>query len=274
MKSNELKNLAHQYYSDDFDVYKDFVIRAEMVLNRLKEINVKSVLDIGCGNCYPTKLLLKEGFEVKGFDFSEEMIKNGKVVLKEAGYDPSLISVGDLDNRDTLPQEKFDSSIMLGAFSVVKDEHKVMDNVNYMLKPNGKAFIELRNALFGLFSFNKYSQSFFLNDLIGEQELPGDIRQEIEEFYSKRCFEEKRTEDILFPSKPRLHNPLTVEKELFEPHGFKVDKILFYHYHVMPPIFEDKYPDVFRKLSYNLEKPEDWKGYFMASAYVVEATKT
>jgi hypothetical protein len=53
----------------------------------------------------------------------------------------------------------------------------------------------------------------------------------------------------------------------------KVDKIHFYHYHSLPPVFEKKYPKFFRKSSQMLEKPDSWKGYFLSSAFVVEASK-
>jgi hypothetical protein len=66
---------------------------------------------------------------------------------------------------------------------------------------------------------------------------------------------------------------LTIEDEIFKPNGFSVNKIHFYHYHALPPIFENKYPGLFQELSLRLEKPNDWKGYLMASAYVVEAIK-
>ena len=61
------------------------------------------------------------------------------------------------------------------------------------------------------------------------------------------------------------------EKEIFNPVGFHVDRIHFYHYHALPPIFEKKNPELFRELSLKMEKPDDWRGYFMASAFVVEA---
>ena len=53
----------------------------------------------------------------------------------------------------------------------------------------------------------------------------------------------------------------------------KIDKIHFYHFHAMPPIFEKKYPELFRKLSKKLEKSNSWKGYFLSSAFVVEECK-
>jgi hypothetical protein len=41
----------------------------------------------------------------------------------------------------------------------------------------------------------------------------------------------------------------------------------------MPPNFQNKYPELFIKLSKKLEKSDNWKGYFLSSAFVVEASK-
>jgi len=71
----------------------------------------------------------------------------------------------------------------------------------------------------------------------------------------------------------KFRNPLSIENELFEPCNFSLVDIHFYHYHALPPIFENKYPKLFRDMSLKMEKPNDWKGYLMASAYVIEAKK-
>ena len=39
------------------------------------------------------------------------------------------------------------------------------------------------------------------------------------------------------------------------------------------PIFEQKNPKLFRELSFKMENTNNWKGYLMASAYVIEAKK-
>jgi hypothetical protein len=49
----------------------------------------------------------------------------------------------------------------------------------------------------------------------------------------------------------------------------KIDKI--HYYHSMPPIFEKKYPKIFKHTSIKLEKLNNWKGLFLCSAFVVEA---
>ena len=62
---------------------------------------------------------------------------------------------------------------------------------------------------------------------------------------------------------------INIENDLFTPNGMKIDKI--HYYHSMPPIFEKKYPKIFKHTSIKLEKLNNWKGLFLCSAFVVEA---
>jgi hypothetical protein len=66
----------------------------------------------------------------------------------------------------------------------------------------------------------------------------------------------------------RLHNPIVARKQFAEA-GFKDVRVLFYHYHCLPPQFEAMAPEFFRKTSLRMEDPEDWRGHFMASAFVL-----
>ena len=51
-------------------------------------------------------------------------------------------------------------------------------------------------------------------------------------------------------------------------------KLLWYHYHPAMPYLEEKIPEIFRKESIRLEhEPSDWRGFFLCSAFVVEAVK-
>jgi hypothetical protein len=60
-----------------------------------------------------------------------------------------------------------------------------------------------------------------------------------------------------------------VFREQFAAVGFRDVRVLFYHYHCLPPLCERSAPDLFRRRSLAMENPEDWRGYFMASAFVV-----
>ena len=69
------------------------------------------------------------------------------------------------------------------------------------------------------------------------------------------------------------HNPITIEKTILKKIGLKCNGIYFYHFHVLPPLFEKYNKNLYRKLSYKNEKPENWKGYFLASAFVLDCEK-
>lgn len=265
-------------YQKGYDQYPANLIRIKFIIERLRKNNVKTILDAGCGTCGPMIKLLKEGFDVKGFDFSRDMVEEGKKELEKAGYDPELIHFADLEDGAGLSREKFDAILALGVFPHIVDEKKALLNTGKLLNPNGLVFIEFRNDLFSAYTLNKYSLDFFLNRVIDLNTFPQRLRDEVVDFYSERFKVDKpikerggkiRYEDIL----AKFRNPLSIENELFEPCDFFIVDIHFYHYHALPPIFENKYPKLFRELSLKMERPNDWKGYLMASAFVIEARK-
>jgi len=267
-----------QMYKEEYKEYPANLIRLNFIIERLKQNKVKTVLDAGCGTCGTMIRLLKEGFKVTGFDFSEEMVKEGRKELEKAGYDPNLIFHSDLEEDTTLSQEKFDAIIALGVFPHILNEKEAISNMRGMLSKHGLVFIEFRNDLFASYTLNKYSLDFFLNRVIELSSLPDDIAEEVINFYSERLKvdkpDRKEKGKICYTNiLAKFHNPLNIEEELFIPTGFSIVKIHFYHYHALPPIFENRYPELFRKLSLKMEKPNDWRGYLMASAYVVEARK-
>jgi len=266
-------------YQKDYAQYPANLIRINCVVERLKKNNIRFVLDAGCGTCGPMIRLIKEGFGVKGFDFSRKMIKKGKAELKKAGYDEDLIYCADLEDKSSLSAEKFDAAIALGVFPHIQDETKALSNIREALKPGGLVFIEFRNDLFAAYTMNRYSLDFFLNRVIDLKSLPRDIRDEVIGFYSERLklgrLVKKEKKKIAYTDiLAKFRNPLTIDSELFKPRGFSIADIHFYHYHALPPVFAERYPELFRRLSLKMERPNDWKGYLMASAYVVEAKRT
>lgn len=80
-------------YKEGYEKYPANAIRIDMVIDRLKKNNVKTILDSGCGTCGPMIRLLKEGFDVKGF---VEKLKAAGLFAKNtrAGADEEKISKG------------------------------------------------------------------------------------------------------------------------------------------------------------------------------------
>jgi len=257
-------------YEKDYIPYPANAIRLDLVLKRLEELKTKTVLDAGCGTCGPMIRLLQNGLDCKGFDYSEEMVFHGKKELEKNGFDPNLIFVGDLEKGIKLENEKFDSVLALGVFPHIPDELKALNNMNKLLNENGKVFIEFRNDLFSTFTFNVYTVEFYLKRVLDFESIPKNLKNKVSNFFKEVC---KTTNQDTPKYFTKFNNPLTISKDLFKPAGFKIDDMSFYHYHALPPIFETIEPKIFKELSLKMENPHDWRGYLMASAFVIEASK-
>ncbi|MEM3062084.1 MAG: class I SAM-dependent methyltransferase [Nitrososphaerota archaeon] len=118
-----------QMYEENYDKYPANLIRLKLLIKKLKETNTKTILDVGCGTCIPMIRLLREGFDVRGCDFSAKMIKIGKNELIKEQFDPNLISQADIEDDASLPNGKFDSILALGVFPHLVDESKALQNL-------------------------------------------------------------------------------------------------------------------------------------------------
>ena len=66
----------------------------------------------------------------------------------------------------------------------------------------------------------------------------------------------------------RTHNPFSLIQIAREV-GLSDVRVLFYHFHALPPMLESALPELFKQESLAMENPEDWRGYFMASAFIL-----
>lgn len=70
----------------------------------------------------------------------------------------------------------------------------------------------------------------------------------------------------------RTHNPFVLREQMAAA-GFRDVKVLFYHFHALPPMLERLLPETFRAQSMAMENPHDWRGYFMASAFLLSGQR-
>lgn len=283
------KERVRQYYNQESSVYLDFykktwaeypeqAIRLNFIVKILKQKKISNIYDVGCGTGGPMIKMLNNNIKAEGGDFADQMVEQGKKEIAQAGYNPKLISRIDLEDKKTLPKKKFNSVLALGVFPHLLNQRRGLKNINYLLKKGGSAFISFRNDLFALSTLNEYSLDLFLNRLFNLKVFPKKIQREVLKFYSQRLKTtvsiKKEHGRVLYTSiMARFHNPLTLADELFRPCGFAITAIHFYHYHALPPFFQSKYKKIYDRASLRMEKTNDWKGYFLASAFVVEAKK-
>jgi len=149
------------------------------------------------------------------------------------------------------------------------------------VREGGLVALEARNQFFALFTLNRYSYEFFARELIRADDFlaeAGDRRDEAETLlddlrgHFRMDVPPVRTGKDGEPGYDevisRTHNPFVLRRK-FERAGFEDVRVLFYHYHGLPPVVGEKTPDLFIQRSVALEDPDDWRGYFMASAFIL-----
>jgi len=274
---NQVASEYDRHYAEDIDGYPNNRIRREIVVDRLVEAEVDTVLDVGCGDGSVMLSLLEEGLDVVGFDFAENMVSEAKGKLEANDFDPDRVSHGDI--REELPRdEDFDAVIALGVFPHLPNTEGNLEGIRETLADGGVTLIEFRNDLFDVFTLNKYSYEFYANELLAEVDLPTEaataLDQRLRDAFNVTPAEteaqgdqddELSYDDIYAP----FSNPFIVEEQ-FESLGYTDLDMHFYHYHGMLPEFEAEYPEAFHEASLEFEDPNDWRGYLMASAFVIE----
>lgn len=268
---------------DTSAVYPANYFRLQILLNSFVQKNVKRVIEVGVGEGTPLMTLSKAGIDVHGFDISENMVEQAKKSAAKAGITENNIFLGDIQDPNTyihaVKDGQFDGLMAMGVMPHVENDDMVLHNMSSLVKKGGTVFIEFRNTLFSLFSLNRYTSDFIVNDLLSGV----DVR--LRDLVSEELEDRLRTDqpplrDKLDDGSPgydailsKFHNPLLIES-FFKKHGFTDIKLHWYHYHPTMPYLSGIDKELFRSEAIKMEhESSGWKGYFLCSAFVVEATK-
>jgi len=258
----------------------------------LKENKVKDVLDAGCGPASFLREIFKDGFNLWGFDLTPEMVTEGRRIFEKNNFPPENIWQGSILDKQAFIQPEcapklYDATVCAGVLPHIPEdkEDEVFLNLYNSVKSGGLVALEARNQLFSLFTMNRYTYQFMVDELIrpkawiekneGKQQLMKNAIEEMEQHFRmdlppirKGKKDEPGYDEVL----SRTHNPIVL-KQKFEDLGFQKVQLLFYHFHCLPPMFSNKEKSVFIAESLAMENPTDWRGHFMASAFFVVGVK-
>ena len=222
------------------------------------------------------------------------MIAQAQEVMSALGVSPDRLWCGNVLDQQSFesPHEGFipyDCALCIGVLPHIPEgkERALIENMSAVVRPGGLILIEGRNQLFSLFTINRYSHDFFMERLIRPNELVPEAPEEKLALQDQLASLKTMFRTDLPPirkghkDKPgydeivsRMHNPILFAKQV-EAAGFGDVRTLFYHFHCLPPMFGPGVPKLFRKSSLAMEQyPQDWRGYFMASAFIIAAIKT
>ena len=243
------------------------------ILNVLHEQGARRMVEIGVGQGRAIPIYTAAGIDLYGVDNNPEMVEGSASVAADMGLPADRISWGDIEDSVSLSvirgQGPFDALLAMGVLPHVDHEKVALENMRHLIKPGGSVFVECRNKLFSLVTFNRFTYEFIMDDLLAG--VSGEVKNAAGEFLKTRV-------DVDMPPKPvgheaKYHNPLDIH-EVFEAAGFVDVKVRPFHYHAAMPRFEKELGAAFRTESIALEnEPSDWRGLFLCSAFVVEARR-
>jgi len=276
-RNNEVKEYSDMYKKLDFnDISYPANVKREMIfIELLNKHKPKKIIDAGCGAGMPLVNIKKRGFDIIGYDKAENMVLEAKENLKNNKLSPDLVFYDDFENPKEVKNNSADCILGMGAFYYSKNVNQTLLNQKRILKENGRLIFSLRNRLFDLITLNNYTKNF-LDELYEvdklKEEWKDDYNDLTKNFTDRNKIRHKKNidEEGVYSHIP--HNPLTITDEMAAL-GLSVEGIYFYHFHALPPVFEALDKKYFREISWEIENPLDWRGYFMASTFIVDCKK-
>jgi len=242
--------------------------------------NEISGIDFGCGGGAILLRLLDNGIDAYGIEKHEELFGEAEKRLLEHTYSSDRLLRGGVEKLGDLDAQSFDIFLAMGVFQYLTPQEReaLLNSVHRILRDNGHMICSFQNALFDLFTFNKYTLDFYENKLIGtlgiDSSTIGDILEDLKSlitFPDKPDYRPSRARDNIYV---KTDNPLTIQDEL-KACGFELVEKYFYTFHFVPTLLEDKYKEALKGLrgEFEVRRSTDWCGYFMAGAFLVDCVK-
>ncbi len=231
-----------------------------------------SLVEVGVGMGRAIPLFTGNGLTFAGFDRDATCVESSKKELLEAGQDPDRILHADLEDPQSyaaLPGAgEFDVLIAMGVLPHVTSVRRGLLNAMTLVRPGGHLFIEFRNALFSLVTFNRYTEEFI------SERLLGNASTEVGEAVTAQLQQRLNLEIPSGAIHPEaFHVPFEVA-EIAGELGLKDPRIIPFHFHAGMPAIEREVPQAYRLDSVALEDDASgWKGLFLASAFLLHAQR-
>lgn len=277
-------------YADQYDPEKLWTneeypanfFRLNLVKRLLQEAGSTSVYELGCGDATPLGRISELGIRVAGNDLSPEMIKFARTNLEAVGLSGDQVTLLDAEDPNALGDEQakrglFDSVMALGVIPHIRDDAAFVASMDAFLRPGGQLLLQFRNSLFSMFTFNRLTKEFILDELLAP--VDAQIKKVVAADLDSRLAVDKPpirtrpTGDGYDEILSRFHNPFELA-EVVKAAGYSDIRFHWYNYHPAYPMIANGIDArEYRQAQMDLEGDTSWRGMFLCSAGLIEATK-
>lgn len=265
-EAQELADLSHGYPANHF--------AWRIALESAQRNSATSLVEVGVGSGNGVAHVLAAGLSFAGVDHDEASVEATRRALADLGGDASDVIVADAEDAASLQRlpgaGSFDSLMALGILPHARDREGTIRNMAALIRPGGEMFVEFRNSLFSLVTFNRFTRDFIADDLLAD--VPAATRDRVSTFVTDRV----DTDRPPLPSsghEARYDNPFVVPDWLS---GLGYDDVSIhpFHFHAAMPMLEGADPQAFRDESLALEDDTSgWRGLFLCSVFLARIVK-
>jgi len=256
--------------------------RLQLVQRLLSEAGATSLYELGIGDGTPLARIAAQGIRVAGNDVSPEMIRVARENFARQGLDTESIQLVDIEDPRGMSAEHarvgtVDAVMALGVIPHVRDDHDFVSHMDGFLKPGGTLLLQFRNSMFSMFTFNRLTKEFILDDLL--KDVPQTIKDVVAADLDARLAVDKPpmrtrpTGDGYDEILARFHNPFELA-DVVTSFGYQDLRFHWYNYHPTYPMLAGQIDArEYREAQMNLEHEGTWRGMFLCSAGLIEAVK-
>ncbi len=277
-------------YADQYDETKIWTneeypanyFRLKLVRRILADGGVTSLYEHGVGDATPLVTIAGDGIRVAGNDVSPEMVKFARANMAKHGLDPEAINLLDVQSHASIDIERekagsFDAVMALGVIPHVEDDRWFVASMDKFLEPGGRLLLQFRNSMFSMFTFNRLTKEFVMDELLPE--VPESVRKIVSADLDQRLAVDKPpkrtrpTGDGYDEILSKFHSPFELS-EIVKSFGYKDLQFHWYNYHPAYPMLAGSIdPKVYRQAQMDLEGDTSWRGMFLCSAGLIQAVK-
>ncbi len=262
-----LANLDHGYPANHF--------AWRIALDSARTRGARSLVEVGVGSGNGVAHVIDAGLTFAGVDNDAASVETTRGVLGDLGGDPAGVILADAEDAASLQRVpgagNFDSLMALGIMPHARDREGTIRNMAALVRPGGELFVEFRNSLFSMVTFNRFTRDFIVDDLLADVSTA--IRDRVGALVAGRV----DTDRPPLPSsghEARYDNPFVIP-EWLATLGYDEVTIHPFHFHAAMPMLEAEDPQAFRDESLALEEDTSgWRGLFLCSVFLARIVRS